>query len=305
MEKRPVAAVIVLNYHQDNDTEACLKSLSQTISPGLLEIVLVQIEADKDSDARFLSSWPKLHILHADNRGFSGGNNLGVNYALDHFQVEFLILLNNDTRVDAQCISELLSAAQQHSVVPGLFCPKIYFEKGREFHASSYSQEEKGHVLWYAGGIVDESNMYAWHRGVDEVDHGQFDREQQTGFATGCCMALSKETWEKIGKFDERYFLYLEDLDYSMRVLKQGGELWYVPRAVVWHKNAGSTAGSGSATQVYYQTRNRLVFGSEYGNPCTRIALVKESVKMMRYGNPQEKSAVRDFFLHRLGQRRT
>ncbi|HZZ98712.1 MAG TPA: glycosyltransferase family 2 protein [Candidatus Saccharimonadia bacterium] len=305
MQKRPIVAVIVLNYHQDSVTQACLDSL-QLLDDAKAEIhvVLVEIEGDAKQDATLLHRFPSLHILHSENLGFSGGNNLGAEYALNELHAEYVMLLNNDTRVEKGLVAELLLEAEEHQTAPALYCPKIYFEKGHEFHGSAYSAEEKGRVLWYAGGIVDMDNVYAWHRGVDEVDHGQFDVVQQTMFATGCCLFFSKETWQKVGELDVRYFLYSEDLDYSTRVLELGGEIWYVPLAQVWHQNAGSTAGSGSDTQVYYQTRNRLIYGMQYAEMRTKFALVKEAMKMWKQGKLAEKEAVQDFFMRRFGQRR-
>jgi len=306
MEKKPVVAVVVLNYKGEKDTLVCLESLRDLdTSSSTVEVVLVQVADDQPiNDLNFLHAFPKLHIVHTKNLGYSGGNNLGVRYALKHLHAEYLMLLNNDTRVASDLITQLLKGAQSHPYELAVFCPKIYFEKGREFHADSYSSEETGHVIWYAGGIVDTANVYARHKGVDEVDHGQFNSAVETDFGTGCCLFLSAETWKQVGELDSKYFLYLEDLDYSLRLKKKGGKIVFLPQAKVWHMNAGSSGGSGSTTHVYYQTRNRLYLGLKYSKLNTKLALMKETVKKLLHGTKTEKEGLMDFLLFHMGARR-
>ncbi|KXK09115.1 MAG: N-acetylglucosaminyl-diphospho-decaprenol L-rhamnosyltransferase [Microgenomates bacterium OLB22] len=116
--------------------------------------------------------------------------------------------------------------------------------------------------------------MTAHHRGVNEVDEGQYDNEEMTRFITGCFVAFSLGTYRRIGQWDESYFLYFEDADWSERAIRQGLTLWYVPSIVLWHKNAQSTGGSGSATHLRYQEQNRLRFGLRYAPLRTKIHLI-------------------------------
>jgi GT2 family glycosyltransferase len=199
----------------------------------------------------------------------------------------------------------LLAFASTKNDSLAAFAPKIYFESCHEFHADAYTAEERGRVLWYAGGLIDRKNMYAWHRGVDEVDEGQFDTPSETAFLTGCCLMISREAFQHVGGWDEKYFLYLEDLEYSQRIKKHGGKLWYVPTATMWHKNAGSNGGSGSDTQIYYQTRNRLYFGLRYAPLRTKLALVNESVKKIIKNTQIEKEALIDAFIGKMHMRKT
>jgi GT2 family glycosyltransferase len=145
--------------------------------------------------------------------------------------------------------------------------------------------------------------MYASHRGVDEVDHGQYDTEEETPFVTGCSMMIRSSVFDRIGILDDRYYLYLEDLDFCLRAKKAGFTLRYVPSSVLWHVNAGSSARPGNPLQQYYQTRNRLLLGFRYAPMRTKIALLREAVRFLLTGSAVARKAVIDWFTGRFGNR--
>ncbi|MBI4130588.1 hypothetical protein HY468_04680, partial [Candidatus Roizmanbacteria bacterium] len=97
------------------------------------------------------------------------------------------------------------------------------------------------------------------------------------------------------------YFLYYEDVDFCMRVSRSGYGVYIQPEAVMWHKNAQSTDFSGSAIHVYYQTRNRLLFGMRYSPFRTKVALIRESIRQLSQ-NTVIRKAVIDFYTHRWGK---
>jgi GT2 family glycosyltransferase len=214
-----------------------------------------------------------------------------------------VLILNNDITVDKNLLVGLTEVAEEDKKI-GIVVPKIYFSKGSEYHKDRYTEKEKGHVFWYAGGLIDWDNMIASHRGVDEVDHGQYDRTEETEFATGCCMLLRVDVADNIRGFDERYFLYLEDLDLNMRVKSEGYTIVYAPKAYMWHQNAGSTGGSGSKLQDYFTTRNRLLFAHTYASLRTRFALFRENIRLLRTGREWQKNGIVDYYLHRFGKGR-
>ena len=115
-------------------------------------------------------------------------------------------------------------------------------------------------------------------------------------------MMIKREVIEKTGYLDEKYFMYLEDVDYAMRAREKGYEIWFVPASHVWHKNAQSSGKSGSDLHVYYQTRNRLLFGMKYAAFKTKLALVRNSIHVIKT-NPKRQDAVLDFYLARFGRK--
>lgn len=294
-------ALVIVNWKGHVDTVKCLRSVEKMRIPeGVqLETVVVDNGSMDDSVAILSKEFPNVTILALDeNRGFTGGNNIGIHYAMKR-DAQFIWLLNNDTIVDVNALS-LVDAFNDTRV--GIAGSKIYFAPGHEYHASRYKKNQLGKVIWYAGGCIDWENMYASHNGVDEVDSGQYDAIAETPFITGCSLMMSREVVKRIGVLDDRFYLYLEDLDFGLRAKANGFALMYYPRSVVWHVNAGSSGGAGNALHDYYITRNRLWIGWRYAPIRTKFALFREALRFLTDGNVTKKRAVKDFFLHKWGK---
>ena len=295
--------VSILNFNGKKNTLACLESLKNLNIKDFRITIVVEDNGSKeefDVKSGFITDIPLVVIKNEKNLGFSGGNNVGIKYALDN-GADYVLILNNDTYVDKNFILELLNAAEKDENI-GILVPKIYFAPGFEFHKERYKKNELGKVFWYAGGEMDWDNVIGHHRGVDEVDHGQYDKIEETEFATGCCMMIKKEVFERVGKFDYKYFLYYEDSDLSKRSKKQGFKIMYVPKSEVFHKNAGSAGGAGSKLQDYYITRNRMIFGMRFAPIRAKLALIKESLKVLVSGRYWQKRGILDFYLGKLSR---
>ena len=295
--------LITINFHSEEETHGCLDSLKNIDISGLqFEIIVV----DNGSIKKFILSQDeqkrKIQIIRNDNNlGFSGGNNVGILKALSEHP-DYLVLLNNDTYVDKEFLQELIKTAESNGKI-GLVSPKIYFAKGSEYHKDRYQTNDLGHVFWYAGGKTDWQNVGSVHRGMDEVDNGQYNNEEEVQFATGCCMLLSMRVLEKIKGFDEKYFLYFEDADLNERVKKAGYIIFYAPKSIVWHINAASS-GVGSKLHDYFLTRNRLLFGFTYAPLRTKFALFRESIRLLFTGREWQKIGIQDYYTKRFGKGR-
>lgn len=296
-------SVSILNFNGKKNTLECIESLKKIDSSKFnLNIIVVDNGSIEDF---FLKGgkWGNTNleiIRNEKNLGFSGGQNVGIKHALKN-GADCVLILNNDTYVDKNFLDELLRVSQSYET-SGILVPKIYFAPHFEFHKNKYTQEEQGRVFWYAGGKMDWDNVIGHHRGVDEVDKGQYEKIEETELATGCCMLIKKEVLEDIGLFDDKFYLYYEDADLSMRASRIGFKIFYVPSSIIWHKNAGSAGGSGSKLQDYYITRNRLLFGMRYAPIRARIALFKESLKILSTGRYWQRRGVLDFYLGKLGK---
>lgn len=304
--------VIILNWNGWKMTLDCLKSLEKTKCDGFeLELVVVDNGSTDESIEKIKNQIsirqladktttqnPKL-IENKENLGFAKGNNVGIRYSLDN-GADYICLLNNDTRVDPDFLSELIKTGESDEKI-GLVGGKIYFEKGYEFHKDKYKDSEKGKVIWYAGGLINWKNVYTTHRGVDEVDRGQYETAIETDYVNGCLALIKKEVFEKIGSFDGKYFLYFEDTDLSVRAKKSGFKLIYCPKAKIWHLNSGSS-GSGSGLHDYFTTRNRMIFGMKYASFKSKIALIRESLKLMFSGRIWQKRGIKDYYLSKFGK---
>jgi GT2 family glycosyltransferase len=301
METKTKVFVIIVNWNGYKDTEICLASLEKIETHDIdLQVIVVDNGSTDDSVSRIRKKFPWVRVLPTgENLGFTGGNNVGITYARQH-QADFVWLLNNDTFVDAHVLNILKTFRDSHVGICG---SKIYFAPGHEFHLTRYKENERGKVLWYAGGLVNWDNMYASHRGVDEVDGGQYDTEEETSFVTGCSMMIRASVFDKIGMLDDRYYLYLEDLDFCLRAKRAGFSLRYVPSSVLWHVNAGSSSRPGNPLQQYYQTRNRLLLGFRYAAMRIKIALLREAVQFLLIGPAVRRKAVIDWLTGRFGNR--
>lgn len=294
--------VSLVNFNGSKDTLSCLDFLDKVkIEEFKLHVVVVDNASTENFKTEKQYSNFELKIIRSNkNLGFSGGQNLGIKYGLEN-GVDYFVILNNDVILNENFLIELLRTFDQERDY-GIVSPKIYFAKGHEFHKDKYEQKDLGKVIWYAGGKMDWKNVIGSHRGVDEVDNGQYDELIKTDFITGCCALIKREVFEKIGLFDEKYFLYYEDNDLSQRAKRAGFEIYYQPKAILWHLNAGSTGGSGSLLHDYYITRNRLLFGFKFASFKTKLALTRESFRLIIAGRKWQKKGVLDFYLRHFGK---
>lgn len=274
-------AVVILNFKVRELTLKCLESVLKSSFKNLLIIVI-----DNNSKDGLELELPKLKAVHfiqtGTNLGYTGGNNVGIKYALKQ-GCDFIFVLNPDTTVEPQRISYLIKAFDNPSV--GAVSPKILFAGTKK--------------IWYAGGIFDKANVIGSHRGVDKQDQDQYNEAEETDYVTGAALFIRSDVLERVGLFDERYFLYYEDADLSFRIKRAGFKCWYEPRAILYHKNAQST-GLGSPLQDYYITRNRMLFAFKFLPFRTRFAILREAIKNWQI--PARRKAFLDFLLGRFGK---
>ena len=292
--------IVILNWNRPDDTIECLNSIKKLLDIGYqLSVVVVDNASNVASVKKIKSHIKNISyklIVNKVNLGYTGGNNIGIKYAIDQ-GADFVMVLNNDTIVNKYLLTEFLKTSKRDPKA-GILSPKIYFAPGFEFHKDRYSKENLGKVLWYAGGQIDWDNVYGKNRGVDEVDKGQYDKVEEIDFATGTCMFMSRKALENIGLFDKKYFMYYEDMDLSMRIKKADFKVLYIPSAIVWHKVAQSS-GIGSGLNDYFTTRNRLLFGMRYAKLRTRVALYREALRFLLSGRVWQKKGVLNFYLGR------
>jgi GT2 family glycosyltransferase len=238
-------------------------------------------------------------IQSGANLGFAGGNNIGIKDAIKR-GFDYIILMNNDLILSKEIVVKLVDYMERSPEV-GIASPKMYFAKGYEFHKDRYKDSEKGKVFWYAGGLIDRANVYTSHRGVDEVDHGQYDKIEETDVASGACVIIRREVFEKIGLLDASFFLYWEDAEFSERAIRAGYKVVYFPDTSLWHKVSASTGGSGSPTNDYFLTRNRYYFSMKYSPLRTKFAVFRDTIKLIFIGRTWQKWGAIDALLGRKG----
>lgn len=267
MSQLAIITVIFNNYTILDDFFASLKK--QTDKNFRLFI------ADLSTKRKKITTPPFTEFLEGENKGYAYGVNLGLRRALNKGLENFTVI-NSDTILRDDFVAKVKEslAKNKDSLIGG----KIYYAPGFEYHKDRYQKKDLGKVIWYAGGEMDWANVGARHRGVDEVDKGQFNNFQETEFVTGCLMIFNKQVLNKIGFWDEKYFLYYEDADFCQRAKNKEIKLYYDPTVVIWHKNAQSTDGSGSPLHQKYQAKGRLRFGLKYAPWRTKLHLMKNFI---------------------------
>ncbi|NMB56898.1 glycosyltransferase family 2 protein [Candidatus Beckwithbacteria bacterium] len=292
-------AILIINFNGLVQTLTCLQSLEKIKHEQFTVQIFVVDYGLEDQTQEIKAKFPDIQIYREEkNLGFAGGNNFLGTKALA-WQADYILLLNNDTLVSPDFLQKLFNYLEKNPKVAAV-CPKIYFAKGYEYHKNKYQDKDLGKVIWYAGGKIDWDNIYSSHRGVDEVDYGQFNETNDTQFFSGCCVLLRTEVVQKIGLFNEKLFMYWEDVDLSMRILKSGFAIKYYPQSYIFHKNAGSS-GVGSSLHDYFLNRNRLYFAFKYASLRTKLAIFRQSLVKLVNGSQWERQAVKDFYLGNMG----
>ena len=213
-----------------------------------------------------------LTVLPIENKGYAHGINTALKKTQDMGYTHFCVT-NDDVYFKNSFTKNLASSFKRHK--NSIFGGKIYYANGYEFHKNRYSKNERGTVIWYAGGKVDWNNATTKHIGVDQIEKHQFDTESKTDFITGCLMCFDSKVVNKLGYWDEDYFLYYEDADYCERAKQNNINLWYDPSIEIWHKNAQSTDGSGSKLHENFQKNSQLKFALKYAPFKTKLHVLK------------------------------
>lgn len=303
MAKKTSVFIVILNWNRTKDLLVCLESIKKLNTTTFKLRTLVVDNGSSKKNLGLLKKGVKKYdvelIQNKENLGFAQGNNVGIRNALEN-KADHVLILNNDTTVDKDLVVELLKTSKKYPKA-GILSPKIYFASGFEYHKNKYKNDELGKVIWAAGGEMDWENVYGTNRGVDEVDKYKYNKVEEIDFASGACVLLRAKAVKEVGIFNEKFYMYFEDVDLSMRMKSKGWKVMYVPKAKIWHKVAQSSKIGGDLND-YFIARNRLLFGIYYAPFRTKLALLKESFTFVFIGRKWQKIGAMDFYLGRFGK---
>ena len=233
----PLVSVVLLNWNGQQVVEECLKSLQkQTYSP--LEVIVVD-NASTDGSAELVKKgFPEVKlIVNKTNLGFGGGNNVGIRVS----QGKYVMMLNNDTRLDPKCIEEL----------------KGSLEKDQRYGACASKI-----LLEYEDNLIDAAGIVVCPDGLSigrgRLEKGNtYDEEAEVFFASDCACLYRREMLEDVGLYDEDFFAYADETDMGWRAQLAGWRCIYNPKAVVHHFHSASS-GTYSPFKAYLVERNRI-----------------------------------------------
>ena len=253
MNESPLVSVIVLNYNAGELLVNCINSLKKS-SHTNLEIIIVDNISSDNSQKKCKEKFPEIKLIQNNkNLGYCGGNNVGIKEA----KGEFIIILNPDTIVQANCINELISAYNKFG--EGLYQPKILSLNEENIIQSTGNML---HVFGF-GFARDKGNKV--ENKVEEIE--------KIGYASGTCLFTSREVINKVGLLDEFLFLYHDDLDLGWRAAQIGINSYYVPKSKIFHVESYSL--KWSSKKFYWLERNRKY--------CLLTHYSKETYEKMRF----------------------
>ena len=253
----PSVAVVVLDWNGADDTLACVASVRASRWQPL-DVWVV----DNASRHPVLDEVVRRHpgvrtIANPANLGYAGGNNAGLRAALAA-GADWVLVLNNDARLEPGTIDELLSVARTD--------PRIAAVGARILRL-----EEPGR-LWMAWGEVDYRQSLVQLIGQGEPDDGRFAEQRDVDWVSGCAILLSRRAIEAIGPFDEEYFAYHEEVDWCATARERGFRVVWAPRAVVLHRGQASSGGDTFVSRRQYLTaRNMVRFVRRHGSLRERL----------------------------------
>ena len=248
MEVEKLLSIITINYNGLKDTCELIDTLP--LENDKLEVIVVDNASLQDEASIIEQRYPRVTVVRSSkNLGFAGGNNLGIQAS----HGRYLFFINNDTIIETKneeqrnnFLQPLIERLESSDKI-GMVCPKIRFSWGN-------------HLIQYAGYTpLSFITMRNHSIGFGEEDHGQYDTPHQTPYAHGAAMLVKREVINRAGMMSECFFLYYEELDWSMMIRRAGYEIWFDPSFTVYHKESQST-GKDSPLRTYYLTRNRLLF---------------------------------------------
>ncbi len=243
--------IILVNWNNTKYTIDAIREVKKQTYANC-RIIVVDNNSNTKPDKEILKIESKATIIQTgENLGYSGGNNRGMEYALRQ-QADFILFMNSDVFLDPKMIGNLVKAMDKDKNL-GAVGPRIYY----------YQDKKK---IWFIEGPINwiKGTTHSLHQG--EKDKGRFKRPIATDRLAGTAMLIRSEILEKIGGFDETYFMFLEDVDLSVRIRKEGYMLKTIPQAILWHNESTTTGGKDSKKTIYYYTRNKLYFMRKNAN---------------------------------------
>lgn len=249
-QKMKKTAIIILHFGDKKDTIECLWSLRKIKEISNIIIFVVDNGTNTLTNKDLQPILPQVRLIKIEkNLGFAGGNNVGIKKALKE-NVDFILLLNNDAVIVSPFLIEKLTTPFKNSSV-GITGSLITY----------YNEPKK---IWFAGGYLNKTFCFTRHPFMNKYINNTLPEEKIVDFITGAAMMIKKEVFEKVGLFDEKYFLYWEDVDFCIRVRNSGYKCYFVNKSLIKHKVSASGGIKGtnklSPTRAYYYARNPFVF---------------------------------------------
>lgn len=279
-------AFLLVTYKNSKDTNHCIHSILDQLKTSSLT-----------AEIMIFDNSPKIGKYPSNVKVFGTGINTGFAYSCNLLAVKAskvaknLVFLNNDTELQPKFIHNLSKLKSDFGKNIAI-CPQIFDAKGN---------------IWFSGGNFRKNICRP------ETSHLNLNQRTETELLTGCCIIISSKNWQESGGFDENFFLYYEDVDWSLRVSSKL-KLYVDPNLKITHYTHSSTGHKNGPIQIYYQTRNNLYLAQKlhklfYNIPYMALLSAKRILNLLLYKSPYKKRAFKfifiawkDFLTHNYGQ---
>lgn len=261
--------VLILSYNGKHLLEDSVSSYLANDYPNF-EVIVIDNGSTDGTKEWVKTHYPQVFVLRTEkNLGYSGGFNFGLDYAFNKKSADYVLITNNDVKVDSKVISELVKVAEMDDMIGFVTCKVYYYDKPN--------------ILRTVGKYEDPVRWNGGHIGNKEKDIGQYDEICERYFADDIYTLVSKKLYLATGGYNTMFRFQSEEYDWQARAKNLGYKIFYTPYAKIWHKES-MTIGKDSAFKAYCDARNPMLVVLKQKSPdfledISGSISIKESVK--------------------------
>jgi GT2 family glycosyltransferase len=236
----PRVCIIIVTFNKKESLQQSIKAIQDNNYHN--KQVIVVDNASTDGTIEMLSSeFPFVMIIRsAINTGYTGGNNIGIKYAIEVLRADYLLILNDDAISDKNLIKELVRNMEMDPEIV-VASPKIYSFENPQTLCQNYGD-------------------YNYYLGLNSKPLTSIESPEEIALLRGTCFLISSRFIKIGGLFDTNYFMYFDEANLSFRIRKLGYKIVFVPSARIYHQLINSSSGKTNSLVLYYSTRNELLF---------------------------------------------
>jgi GT2 family glycosyltransferase len=248
----PKVLVLILSYNGKHLLEESISSYLNNDYHNF-EVVVIDNGSNDGTKQWVEEHYPMVTLLRTEvNLKYSGGFNLGLKYAFEEKQSDYVLITNNDVKADPATISSLIMTVMKDK--------NIGFVTGKVFY---YDEPE---LIQSVGYIENPRSGEVYHRGQGKTDTGEFDLDEELNCSDDIFMLVRKEVYEAVGGYDINLLFQCEQWDWQERAKEAGFIVYFSANAKIWHKES-MTIGKFSPFKLYYDMRNTMIVIFKHKSP--------------------------------------
>lgn len=266
MGKNPHISIIIVTWNNEKDIRLCLESVKEIDYPKF-NVILVDDNSSDKTVAIVKAEFQNVLTFKMDRNQFlCKNNNFGINYAISHFNSEFVMVLNPDTKVPKDILKTLLGVMQTNEKI-GASGPKIKF----------WNNPNEGKLN--STGLIYDGFMQSYDRGFMEDDNGQYDIEEEMPAVSGTCILYRVKALKETGLYWEPIKMYLDELELAIRLRKKGWKIIYTPKTTIGHSYMKSADENKLLKVKHQQAKAYLLIALRHYPMIRKLAMIKKYIE--------------------------